>query len=767
MSIPTPSEEQTLAINHIIAGDNVILDAVAGSGKSTTILSMSQIIPKKRVLQITYNAMLRKEIQTKIGVFEIKNVKVHTFHSLAVRYYLKSAYTDTGIRKIVLDDMRPLDKIASFDIIVLDEAQDMSFLYFQFIVKFIADMSGNNRFQLFVLGDFMQGIYEFKGSDVRFITQASHIWKNNFRLLSREFHQCTLKTSYRITRQMARFVNDVMLGETRLEAQKDGPEVFYMRHKSRYLENMAISQIAKLMAEGASAGDFFIIGASVKGVNSNIRKMENALVGRGIPCYVPMFDTEGFDDKVIEGKIVFSTIHSVKGRERKYVIVMGFDQSYFHFASGIPVHYCPNTLYVACTRATHRLFLLEKDDFSTDRPLEFLKKTHHQIRDEKYAEFKGTPRVIFYAMNPSVTSVSSSTDESKDKFTDVSPTELVRYVSENVLETISELLSSIFIQESEPREEIEIPNTILTSRGFYEDVSDLNGIAIPSMYYDHLFRLYSENGISSKLEEAYANIGTNVLKHVINECLCDTKDHEHLTLKGLIDKIPDCCETASDYLRLSNLYVAAKERLLFKWHQIDDQDYNWVTNELEEQCLTRLDDIIGAECEEEFPLVERAIIDREMEVENEKIHSYLSPYFPNAVKKFRFSARADLITAKTIFELKCTSSITIEHKLQVILYRWLWEAVHTPDLLKKRNAECVDPREVRIVNIKTGEILRLNAAFDDLTTIVVELLRGKYDPALLKNDADFEADCESVIKKYNFASLSVQDDEEKTSLTIH
>jgi hypothetical protein len=156
-----------------------------------------------------------------------------------------------------------------------------------------------------------------------------------------------------------------------------------------------------------------------------------------------------------------------------------------------------------------------------------------------------------------------------------------------------------------------------------------------------------------------------------------------------------------------------------------------------------------------------------MEVENEKIHSYLSPYFPNAAKKFRFSARADLITAKTIFELKCTSSITIEHKLQVILYRWLWDAVHTPDLLKKRNAECVDPREVRIVNIKTGEILRLNAAFDDLTTIVVELLRGKYDPALLKNDEDFAADCESVIKKYNFASLSVQDDEEKASLTIH
>ena len=111
MTTPSPSEEQQIAIQHIVNGDNVVLDAVAGSGKSTTILSLATRLPNKRVLQITYNAMLRKEIQTKIETLGIKNIKVHTFHSLAVRYYLKSAHTDTGIRKIVVEKMPPRDGI--------------------------------------------------------------------------------------------------------------------------------------------------------------------------------------------------------------------------------------------------------------------------------------------------------------------------------------------------------------------------------------------------------------------------------------------------------------------------------------------------------------------------------------------------------------------------------------------------------------------------------------------------------------------------------
>ena len=747
------SEEQQRAINSILAGNNVVLDAVAGSGKSTTVIGLArQVPPKTRILQLAYNAVLRKDVKAKLRDYEIKNVKVHTFHSLAVKYYLLSAHTDTGLNKIIREDMRPRERIPKFNIIVLDESQDMSFLYFQFMVKFAFDMG--DQFQLCILGDYMQGIYEFKGADIRSLTQAHIIWRNHPLLSSRVFDQCTLQTSYRITNQHARFNNDVLLGMERLKAIKDGPPVEYIRNNRQNLEKTVIAKILQWIRSGVSPGDIFVLAASVKGINSNVRKMENALVERGVPCYVPIFENEGIEDKVIDGKLVFSTFHSVKGRERPYVIVMGFDQSYFDmFGQDADTNRCPNVFYVACTRSTHKLVLLEKDDNFYDRPFDFLKKTHREMRDEGYVEFSGVPREKFYekpAFNP-------DDPAEKERFFDVAPSELAKYVPEHVLEMIEPLVETIFIREAEATEDstIEIPNIIRTSRGLHEDVCDLNGIAIPSIYFDHLFRIYETDGTKP------VNIGANILRTIITDCMSDTTENQCLYLKRLIDKMPEICETSADYLRLANLYLACKERLLFKWNQIGEEDYGWLPEESIDAFIERLDKTVGEECETIPPLVEHSIIDREMEAETATINTILQNNMLILPRKIRFSGRADLITSKTLWELKCTGSLTIEHKLQTILYAWLWTIVNTPDIsfsdeTSRRNFPLTGstqnqnqkPREVRLFNIKTGEILRLNATFEEMTIIVVELLRGKYERKNPKTNEEFLQDCEKYMASY-------------------
>ena len=735
---PSTSEEQQRAIDFLLAGDNVVLDAVAGSGKSTTVLSLARQVPyKTRILQLAYNATLRAEIKAKLKERVIKNVSVHTFHSLAVKYYLTSAHTDTGINKIVREDMSPKSEIPKYEIIVLDEAQDMSFLYFQFMTKFAFDMG--TKFQLCVLGDYMQGIYEFKGADIRSLTHAHIIWQNHPLLSSRVFQKCTLQTSYRITNQHARFNNDVLLGMQRLKAVKDGPLVEYIRDNRMNSERRVIAKIIQLINTGVSPGDIFVLAASVKGVNSNVRRMENALVERNIPCYVPMFDNEGFEDRVIEGKVVFSTFHSVKGRERSIVIVMGFDQSYFNiYGQELPTDKCPNVIYVACTRSTNKLILLEKDEIFYDRPFDFMKKTHREMREEGYVDFSGIQREKFYekpALNP-------EEPTEKERFFDVVPSELAKYVSDHVMESIAPLIETIFIQEVEHTEKstIDIPNVVRTSRGLYEDVCDLNGIALPSIYYDHLFKKFEK-------DNKPVNIGASILRHIINDSLSDTTENQCLFLKRIIDRMPEICETPADYLRLSNLYVACKERLLFKWNQIGEDDYGWLTPDMVNTFMERLDAIIGVECSD-IPLVEHSIIDREMEKENATINTILQNNLLILPKKVRFSGRADLITWRTLWELKCTNSLTIEHKLQTILYAWLWCVVNTPDIDKKRSAECKNKREVRIFNIKTGEILRLNATFEELTTIVVELLRGKYERHKLKTNEEFLQDCAKFMNEY-------------------
>ena len=60
----------------------------------------------------------------------------------------------------------------------------------------------------------------------------------------------------------------------------------------------------------------------------------------------------------LKGKIVFSTFHQSKGRERKVVLVFNFDQSYFkYYGKELDPNVCPNELYVATTRAQEHLSL--------------------------------------------------------------------------------------------------------------------------------------------------------------------------------------------------------------------------------------------------------------------------------------------------------------------------------------------------------------------------------------------------------------------------
>jgi hypothetical protein len=702
------SEEQAVVLNHTKNGQNSIVDAVAGSGKSTTVLSIAASITSQKIIQFTYNSMLRCEIKEKTAELKIGNLDVHTYHSMAVKYYYSSAHTDTGIRHILATNMKPRIHIPKKDVIVIDEAQDMTPLYFQLIIKYTMDM--NHPFQLIVLGDFMQGLYEFKGADTRFLTLASKIWATHPRLKSTVFNECRLKTSYRITNQMSSFINDVMLGETRLVSCREGPlKVHYLRNLQKNLENTVIYHINRLLSEGAQPSDFFILGASVKGPNSPIRKMENVLVERGIPCHVPMFESDTIDEKVIHKKVVFCTFHSVKGRQRKYVFVLGFDQGYMRFyGRNLPQDQCPSTLYVATTRGTHGLFLLERTNYETDRPLEFLKKDQFEMRKMPNIEFKGTPYFPLYE-TPEI-----EIEEAVQKHL-VTPTDLIKFIPEAVLEEITPILNNMFKVIQPKGVELDIPTVIETQGGFFEEVSDLNGLAIPAMYYDCL----SAEGT------------TNVLYEMILIVLDEFKDHEHGFLKDLVSQLPTEYKTPADYLFLANVYTAFQEKLYFKLKQITRDDYKWLTEDMFKKCKGRLNRTIGPECETARPLIEKTIIHQSQELEHESIDLFLSEYFVSTLK-FRFTARADLITQTSMWEIKCVREITMDHQLQVVIYAWL---------LNMKSVE----KEVKIYNIRTGEIQRLDATKEELDYIVVSLLQGKYQKIVKKTDEEFLEDCRKII----------------------
>lgn len=707
------SIEQKTIIDLLDTNVNVIVEAVAGSGKSTTVIFIAKHFHNKKILQLTYNASLRQELKERVSKDQINNLEIHTYHSFAVKYYAQNAYTDFELRKIVRSSVENAELneniyIPAYDFIICDESQDMTLLYYRFISKIAKD--GKNSFQLIVLGDSKQSLYEFKGADSRYLTMADKIWYKHPYLKTSEFKKTTLRTSYRITTPMAEFVNNVMLGEDRMEACRDGCPVMYIHYNKFNLENKLIFEINNLIENGASPSDFFILAGSVKTTNRLIQSIENILVENNIPCNIPMFENERMDDKVIQGKIVFSTFHSVKGRQRPYVFVVGFSQKYMDFyTKDKKDDECPNTLYVACTRATKRLYVLEEDKGNEDERLKFLKKNHHEMKKLDFIDFKGMPKQSLLIKRNEI----EKNEENNEKKHYKNATDLIRFISEKTFDTITPILEKIFIIENEKlKVPLNIPTIKEMKNGNYEEISDINGIAIPCMYYDYFSKKNNKNSfviydvVQSEIEKIKE-------KHKTKKLSCGMGKLFNY-VQSSFKEISKKKSNTSDYLQLANMYIALKENLFFKLKQINKEDYNWLSPSLIKQCFSIIrnslkDDYNNEDDENDF-LVEETIITYNDDYE--KMDTLLKT---NGIELFRLNARIDLITPKTIWELKCTTATNIEHLLQVVIYAWIW-----------RVATKRETRDFKILNIKTGEIQKLNATNEELNQIMFELFKNIY-----------------------------------------
>jgi len=175
------------------------------------------------------------------------------------------------------------------------------------------------------------------------------------------------------------------------------------------------------------------------------------------------------------------------------------------------------------------------------------------------------------------------------------------------------------------------------------------------------------------------------------------------------------------------VYTAFQEKLYFKLRQIGDHEYNWINNEALDRSRNRLENTIGQECKDHKPLIEKTIIHSSQELEHEVIDAYLEKYFEDGVQ-FRFTGRTDLITAKTVWEIKCVKELTMDHQLQVIIYAWLYQMLDYPE------------KTFKLFNIRTNEVQELNATREELDFVVISLLQGKYLKTERKTDEEFLRD---------------------------
>jgi hypothetical protein len=322
--------------------------------------------------------------------------------------------------------------------------------------------------------------------------------------------------------------------------------------------------------------------------------------------------------------------------------------------------------------------------------------THQEMKQNPFIHFVGNAITLAPIMD----------SENKDTIRYIIPTTLIQFVSENTLDIISPLLEKIYIKipttEISSETELDIPSYISTENGYYEEISDLNGNAIPIMYCHHL----------SKKKNKEKTVYNTILQQTIIEFSKKFYD-KYIFLKNIIQNMPDTCETISDYLYVSNILQATENKLYSKLKQIQPDEYNWIKEEVILKCFEQLDAVVGIDCQLNEWKPEQTIIYSSSDEDHFEMDITLSEFLGDRYK-YRFQARIDLLTDDILWEFKCTSKISVEHMLQLVIYAWIWMHVYNT------------PKRFCIYNIKTNELWELNATKNELTKIIVELIRSKY-----------------------------------------
>ena len=451
----SPSDEQIKIIDHI-CNNNIVVDSVAGSGKTTTNLHIAKKYPNLNIILLTYNSKLKLETRQKVVENNIHNLETHSYHSFCVKYYNRLCFRDKEIAKVIIKNTLPIKKFR-YDIIILDEAQDITLTYYKLVKKIYTDNAQDAN--LCLLGDIYQSIYDFNGADSRFIKYADKCF--NFNTFS--WLHCKLNYSFRVNQHMANFVNKCMLNNERIKSIKMGciPTYIICNTFGNFMdeEPIAFVKLKEYLSLGYKPSDIFIIAPSVKSDGSPVRILENKIKLEldDIPIYVPNNDDEEIDNSIIENKLLISTFHQTKGLERKVVFVFNFDDSYFRmYKKHSNPKVCPNELYVATTRVSEHLILFH----------------HYQNNFLPFLDLKALQTHSKFILNTPL-----MISESKNiKNVNTSPTDLCNHLKDDVT---SKCLTYFKIKKvSLPKPKINIPLKT-KQNNTYESVSEINGTAIP------------------------------------------------------------------------------------------------------------------------------------------------------------------------------------------------------------------------------------------------------------------------------------------------
>jgi len=616
----TPSEEQ-IAIVDAASKYNVVVDAVAGSGKTTTALHIAKAYPNQKCLMLTYSAKLKAESRAKIHSLHMHNITAHSYHSWCC-VDGATCRNDDDMRDIIAVGRVP---VGDFDIIVLDEVQDMNWQFFTMVCALVRQ--ANKQPRLVIFGDRRQAINGFQGADRRFLERAETTFKVN----GCDWQRLSLSMSWRITTPMAGFVNDCILDTADyIKACKPGTAVRFLAINA-FNPNPVVKEIISFLDTGYSPEDIFVIAPSVKaskGRQSPINLIENALVARGVNVFIPTADDSYCTDALLAGKIAFITQNQSKGLERPVVIAMGCDVSLFkYYMRDTSSGQCPDRLYVTLTRAQEHLVVVQGG-----APFSFLKCD--KLPYHTTLSHAGSNAIK--AQQPKPKPAIGNNDGRI-----VSITDLIKYISPEIAEMIQ---AKIQVAVTQPAvTEAPVLSTWLMG-DTVEYVAAVSGKAIPAWHQQTKFGTMD---LIERLRSAFDGNEGQSTGRVIEAVrrLCAMNDQ----LCDVIGKFN--ASTLQDTMKLALIQEVVETGFTNSMRQFTK--FNWIGDNALETMLQNMDGLsLTKTTEFEVHMKFSGNIYTSQDVVlTPKIHGF-----------------ADAIDGSNVYEFKCVEELTSSHQLQALLY---------------------------------------------------------------------------------------------------
>ncbi|TGZ84502.1 P-loop containing nucleoside triphosphate hydrolase protein [Ascodesmis nigricans] len=762
--LPSPSEAQHKVLTALLTtSSNIVINACAGSGKTTTILLMASAAPHLRFLVLLYNRRLMVETIERVERLGLSNITVINYHSLGVRNYSSECATDIGLRRVVLDDAPLLSGavLPECDVLVMDEQQDMTPCLKRFTDKLLRDMDRSPKkppVRVVALGDERQEMYGFNNSDSRFLTYTAKPEVFGY-LNDHSWVEIDQPHSNRVTQQNIDFINQQMLhpphGGRRMYSAKPYNET---DPKPRYVVtdtwDTPLDEVGRLLDMGLRYEDIIILAPSVRGRCPIIRLM-NTLALLKYPVHVADSDISEVNPEVSRGKILACTYHQAKGIEREAAIIFGFDISYhvYYHRTHAPMIAASNAQYVAATRAKKHLVLLHDQ---SRHPLPFV---NMETLPNSCDVIVTDPPNATAAISPPVEkSPEEIVQEASLPVAHFSVTSLTRNLPSTVITACLRHLDLHWI--SDPHFAPVPPGSVKDAHNLTEGISEITGTAVPPLYQYYSTENLNPLRRNCTLISTAVSVLRQPIERVFNlpplssssstpasSCTASTTsisasgtsfpEPPHLlALRRRLREISAKWElthtlTTPDILFLAAIHSGSLSNLITKLLSIPLTSYNWLNK-------TVVSDI--------FYTLRRVLPSRGLRFEAKLLGTVKVTGATGKSVSAVVRGSADVVKrgkallngeteADKVWEIKYTESLAPQHVLQTAVYAALMQcpppksAASPSSSLSSANSSesestAPPPPEAYLINARTSQALRISGDFNAVVHRLVRLKTG-------------------------------------------